>query len=306
MIDLVFLAILTGVGTLSSPPAQRSTDSLRAAITARVAQTKGATVAVAFRRLGTTDTLMIAADSDFHAASTMKVPVMIELFQQVDSGRLSLDRKLTLVNQFTSIADGSPYSLDMADDSDSSLYARVGTQVPIRELMDLMITRSSNLATNVLIDVAGAPRAQQAMRALGASRIRVLRGVEDGKAYKLGMNNTTTARDLTIIMSAIAENRAASPASCAAMREILFRQEFKDEIPAGLPPNTRVAHKTGWIDGRVLHDAAIIYPAGGPVYVLTVLTSGVADLKANSALIADISRLVYGHVLSASLAGRAS
>jgi beta-lactamase class A len=160
-----------------------------------------------------------------------------------------------------------------------------------------MITRSSNLATNSLIALVGAKRAEDAMRSLGASRIRVLRGVEDAKAYERGLNNTTTARDLAIIMMAVQQDRAASPKSCALMREILSEQEFNSEIPAGLPPGTRVAHKTGQITGH-LHDAAIVYPNGSSPYVLVILTRGIPDEKVAQALIADISRTVYEHVQS--------
>ena len=134
--------------------------------------------------------------------------------------------------------------------------------------------------------------------------MRVLRGVEDGKAYERGLNNTATARDLLTVMAAIETGRAASPRSCAAMRRILLDQEFNTEIPAGLPAGTPVAHKTGQIEGH-LHDAAIVYPRGDRPYVLVVLTRGIADEKIAQSLIADISRLVYEHTQAGRLARRA-
>ena len=164
----------------------------------------------------------------------------------------------------------------------------------MRELIDRMITRSSNLATNALIELVRADRVNATAHALGARNIRVLRGVEDGKAFRAGLNNTTTARDLAVLLEAIETGTAASRASCDAMRDVLLRQEFNAEIPAGLPPGTKVAHKTGWITG-VLHDAAIVYPAGRKPYVLVVLTRGIPDDKVARQLIADISRLVYAH-----------
>jgi beta-lactamase class A len=273
-------------------------DSLAARIRERIATVPGAEVGVAFHRLGHDDTLYLNADSAFHAASTMKVPVMIELFRQVDARGLSLDQRILLVNQFGSIVDGSLYSLDPGDDSDSAMYRLVGERVSVRDLMFHMITRSSNLATNALIALVGAERTEAAMRTLGAMRIRVLRGVEDQKAFDRGLNNTTTARDLAIILEAIQENRAASAASCAQMRDILLHQEFNDAIPAGLPAGTPVAHKTGDITG-VYHDAAIVYPKGGDPYVLVVLTRGIPDHAVARSLIADISRLVYRHVAAA-------
>ena len=282
---------LTAAGLAGS----RAPDSLAERIRARVAAVPGARVAVAYRHLARRDTLYLDADTSFHAASTMKVPVMIELFRRVDAHSLDLNRPVPLTNEFRSIVDGSPYSLDPADDSDSSLYERVGQRVPVRELLDHMITRSSNLATNAVIElVGGGEPVTRTMRALGAGRIEVRRGVEDGKAYERGLNNTTTARDLAVILAAVARDRAASRKSCRAMREILLRQEFNDGIPAGLPAGTRVAHKTGWITATA-HDAGIVYPARGGPYVLVVLTGGIPDQSIAKALIADISRMVYEH-----------
>lgn len=272
------------------------TETLRASLQERIAQVKGASVAVAYQHLGDSkDSLFLEPDRSFHAASTMKVPVMIELFRQADVGKLSLDQPVTLVNQFASIVDGSPYSLDAGDDEDSALYERLGKPVPVRELVERMITRSSNLATNTVIALVDPKRVTKTLRTLGTRQMSVLRGVEDGKAYEKGLNNTTTARDLATVMAAIERGQAASPASTKAMRSILLAQELNQEIPAGLPAGTPVAHKTGQISG-VLHDAAIVYPSGRSPYVLVVLTSGIPDEKVARALIADLSRRVYAHV----------
>lgn len=281
-------------------PANRA-DSLAAQIRLRLGQVPGAVIGVAFHDLQTNDTLFLNADDSFHAASTMKVPVMIELFRRVDAGALGLDQGILLVNQFGSIVDGSAYSLDAGDDSDSSAYRLVGARVPVRELIDRMITRSSNLATNALIELVGAKQADATAHMLGARNMRVLRGVEDDKAYRAGLNNTTTARDLAVLLEAIETGRAASSTSCDHMREILLHQEFNTEIPAGLPPGTRVAHKTGWITG-VLHDAAIVYPARRQPYTLVVLTRGIPDERVARSLIVDVSRLVYAHVMASRVA----
>ena len=270
-------------------------DSLQVRIEARIATVPGARVAVVLHDLRDRFHVGIAADSTFHAASTMKVPVMIELFRMVDAGHLSLDQSLLVVNSFGSIVDGSNYALDAGDDSDSSLYAMVGKRVPVRDLIEHMITRSSNLATNTLIPVAGAANANATAHALGATHMRVLRGVEDGKAFALGMNNTTTASDLTALLLAIERGTAASPASCRAMREILLREIYSGDIPAGLPPGTPVAQKTGSITG-VLHDAAIVYPPGKTPYVLVVLTANIPDEAVAKSLTTDISRMVWEFV----------
>jgi beta-lactamase class A len=247
---------------------------------------------VAYRDLASGQTFDIEPDTLFHAASTMKVPVLIEYFRALDAGRLRPDQDILLVNSFPSIADGSPFSVGAGDDSDSSLYAFVGQRIAVRALVDRMITRSSNLATNAVIALVGASRADSSAHSLGAGTMRVLRGVEDGKAFQRGLNNLTAAPDLAALLVAIEQRRAASPASCNEMLDILAHQEFNDEIPAGLPSGTRVAHKTGWITG-VLHDAALVYPPGRRPYVLVVLTKGIPDEKVARQLIVDISRLIW-------------
>ena len=264
-----------------------------AAIEARAAQTEGAVVrVVAYRLDGKGLRIELHGDSLVHAASTMKVPVMIALAQRADRGLLRLDDALLLQNQFASIVDGSLYALSKGDDSDDSVYERVGERVPMRWLATRMITHSSNLATNALLTVVSADSVTALTRTLGTTRMIVRRGVEDGPAFRAGLNNTTTAHDLAVLLVAIATNRAASAASCAWMRDVLFAQAYNTAIPAGLPRGTRIAHKTGDIT-RVEHDAALVYPDHGAPYVLVVLTSGIENQAAARTLIADIARIVH-------------
>lgn len=295
--SMAAILILAGGCATRSPGAEtaapaRSADAT-AAIAARVSQTDGAIVRVAAWRLdGRGARIVINGDSLVHAASTMKVPVLIELAHEADRGTLDLDAPVTLVNRFRSIVDSSTYVLNRADDSDDSVYARIGTPVPIRWLAARMITHSSNLATNMLLTVVKADTVTALTRRLGATRMLVRRGVEDGPAFRAGLNNVTTARDLAMLMAAIGTDRAATPASCAWMRDVLFAQAWNDAIPTGLPAGTRIAHKTGNITA-VEHDAALVYPERGPAYVLVVLTSGVASQEQAKTLIADVARIVH-------------
>jgi beta-lactamase class A len=261
-------------------------------IRTRIAEVPGAQVAVAYVDDSRGSLLYINADTIYHAASTMKVPVMMELFRQADANGFGLDQGVLLVNSFRSIADGSSFTVSASDDSDSSLYSKIGTRVPVRELLQRMITRSSNLATNQLIAMIGAESVTSLIRRLGGQKMTVLRGVEDGKAFALGMNNVTTARDLSILLKAIRDGRPEIGTHSKDMLDILLAQEFNEKIPAGLPAGTRVAHKTGEITAHS-HDAAIVYPAGREPYVLVVLTRQIPDGKVASALIADVSRMVY-------------
>jgi beta-lactamase class A len=297
---LAALFAATAAGCTSVPVSRSVVPSaLASRVTNRILAVPGAEVAVSYRDLATGDSLDLGADVDFHAASTMKIPVMLEVLRSVEARRLALDQEVVLENRFKSIVDGSPYSLDAGEDSDSLMYTRVGARVPVRELLERMIVRSSNLATNALIALVGADRANATAHELGATHIRVLRGVEDGKAFAAGMNNTTTSADLAVLLQRIERNEALSQASARLMKEILLRQEFNGEIPAGVPKGTPVAHKTGSITAT-LHDAAIVYPSGRAPYVLVVLTRKIPDDAKARALIVDISRLVWEHATGGS------
>lgn len=253
-------------------------------------------VAVALFDLASGDSLLIDAHTSMHAASTMKVPVMLELFRRAEAGELDLDTAIAVRNEFTSIADGSTYSLSPGDDSDAELYEHVGGTMTIAELMHRMITRSSNLATNILIELADPARIERTLAELGASEMRVLRGVEDIPAFERGMNNTTSAYGLARVMHGVASGQVVSPAATNRIVEILEAQEFRDNIPAGLPEGTRVGNKTGWITG-INHDGAIVLPEGRPPYVLVVLTRGFRDDAVVERIARRISRRVWLHLV---------
>ncbi|MBW8895099.1 MAG: serine hydrolase [Acidobacteria bacterium] len=255
-----------------------------------IIQSSAAEVAVAYRALDGSRELFIDADTPFHAASTMKVPVMIELFGQARRGKLSLDEQLPVRNEFHSIVDGTPYKLSEGDDSDTEVYAAVGRSLTLRHLCELMITVSSNFAANLLIERVGVENVRRTVTALGADGMQVLRGVEDQKAFDKGMNNTTTARGLAVLLDRLAHGTAVDAAADSEMLAILKRQKFNDAIPAGLPDGTVVAHKTGSIT-RIHHDAAIVYAARP--YVLVLLVRGIDDQKKSAALMAELSRAVY-------------
>ncbi|MFW6085030.1 MAG: serine hydrolase, partial [Gemmatimonadota bacterium] len=258
-------------------------------------------VAVGFVDLETGRRAFVDPDVVMHAASTMKVPVLLELFRQAAAGERSLDAPVEIRSHFTSIADGSRYELSPEDDSETELYDLVGDSLPVRELARRMIVRSSNLATNLLIAEVGAERVRQTMAGIGAGEMNVLRGVEDIPAYEAGMSNTTTARALARVMETIARcergdvHEALSPLTvedCAAMTGILSEQELTAKIPAGLPDGTRVANKTGWITS-ISHDAAIVYPEARAPFVLVVLTRGPQTEEAAAESIADVSAALW-------------
>jgi beta-lactamase class A len=278
---LLWLAILVG--------AQAPVPDLKRRVE-KLIDSSGAEVSVVLRSLDGRDEALIDPDRKFHAASTMKVPVMIELFRQADAGQLKLDEPLAIKNEFHSIVDGSVYQLSVGDDSDAEVYKNIGKTMPLRGLCEAMITVSSNFAANLLIERVGADNVRTAVRRLGADGMLVLRGVEDQKAFDQGLNNSTTARALATLMQDLAEGKAVSTASDTEMVAILKRQKFNDGIPAGLPAGTPVAHKTGTIT-KIHHDAAIVY--GPHPYVLVILVRGLQNQKESAALMAAISREVW-------------
>jgi beta-lactamase class A len=230
------------------------------------------------------------ADEPFHAASTMKIPVMMELFHQAHARKLKLDDPLLVKNEFHSIIDGSAYQLNPADDSETELYKAVGQARTLTQLCVLMITVSSNLATNLLIEKLGVENIRATIHEFGADGMNVLRGVEDQKAFDKGLNNTTSARGLAVLLETLAKGLAFDPESSRQMVAILQQQSFNEGIPAGLPAGTRIAHKTGEIT-KIHHDAAIVY-APKP-FVLVILVHGMENFKQSSELIADLTRLLY-------------
>ena len=247
------------------------------------------TIAVAYYDLATGRSLYRNERAGFHAASTMKVPVMLGIFDAVSRGELRLDQPVRVRNDFVSIYDGSHYALEAREDSDPELYTLIGTDQPLESLVRRMIVRSSNLATNIIIEFVGAKRVMELMKQIGANDIQVLRGVEDDKAYHAGMNNTTTAYDLMLVFKALAEGKTEAS---KAMLEILAAQEFNDGIPAGLPKGTRVAHKTGSITA-IAHDAGVVTRPDGTSYVLVALTRGFKKTEDAEKVIAEISRVCY-------------
>jgi len=292
----LFLLALFLCAPRSVPAQPRSLDALEDDVRTVLDSVQG-DFAVAFRNLDDTgETLLINEHATFHAASTMKTPVMIELYRQAHEGRFALEDSIRVKNEFQSIVDGSAYSLTPEDDSYDELYDHLGEQRPIRTLMREMITASSNLATNILIEKVGAERTTQTMRRYGADRIQVRRGVEDLKAYRQGLNNETSAHDLLVILEQIARRNAVNEEASDEMIAILKEQTYDDVIPARLPDSVEVAHKTGWITG-LHHDSGIVFVPDGPTYVLVLLSQNLEDEEAGIETLARISRMIFDFVV---------
>jgi len=248
--------------------------------------------ALAFKNLDDGKEILINENEIFHAASTIKTAVMIEFYRQLHQGKLSLKDTLQIKNEFKSIVDGSMYKLSEFDDSDKNTYNKLGQYYSINNLIYEMITISSNFATNILIEYIGANNVTKSMKEIGALNIDVLRGVEDIKAFELGLNNTTSAKDLLIIYEKLAKGKIIDNESSAIMIDILKDQKYDDIIPKYLPKNIEIANKTGMITG-VHHDSGIVFLKDGRKYVIVLLSKNMSDMESGTEMMARISELIY-------------
>jgi beta-lactamase class A len=291
-IYIILCIVCTGYLTFSQ--SETLMQQLKQQIIEELAKQKG-TFAVAFKDLATGNELLINEHDTFHAASTMKTPVMIEVFKQAAEGKFSLSDSVVIKNEFKSIVDSSTYNLDSADDSEFDLYKHIGEKLTIYNLVYDMIIASSNLATNMIIELVNAKNVTQTMRSLGAKDIQVLRGVEDDKAFEKGLNNITTAYDLMVIFEKMAKGETVSNKASETMIKILLDQRFNDIIPAGLPKEVKVAHKTGFITG-IHHDSGIVFLPDGRKYVLVLLSKNLEDENGAVKTMAAVSKMIYQYI----------
>lgn len=236
----------------------------------------------------------------FHAASTIKVAILVSIFQCVSEDRLSFDSNVPVRNRFLSVVDGKPYRISRERDASKIVHDAIGKTLKIRELAYHMIVTSSNLATNLLLDLAGVERTNQILRDLGVSGIELIRGVEDEKAFACGINNRVTARGLLQLFRIIQDRKISSNDTSQQMLDILYEQEFRSGIPAGIPDDVkekaRFAHKTGEIS-TVSHDAGLIFLPDRKPYAVAILTEWPVEVTSGrNETIASISNAIYHHI----------
>jgi beta-lactamase class A len=241
--------------------------------------------------VGGPPTLVRHPDATHYAASTMKLAVLVALFRAAERGDVDLGSEVVVRNEFTSVLPGGgEFAIDFEDDNDPLM--RLGEVVTLRWLAERMIVRSSNIATNVLIGIVGTDAVNRVWRDVGATHSVTGRGIEDAAAREAGISNLVTAADLAALVSAIALGTAARAESCAEMMRILEAQEYRDDLPRGLPPGTRVACKNGWVTG-VRHCAAVVFPAGAPAYTLVVCSTTDLGEADGADLLARIAAVTY-------------
>lgn len=231
----------------------------------------------------------------FHAASTIKVPVLLAVYEAIEEGRFEPHSRVHVRNRFLGIVDGRPFRVPQGREANADVHAAQGRMLTVHELAEHMIVTSSNLATNLLLDLVGIEAARAALARLHLGGIDLRRGVEDEVAWAAGINNRVTAAGLCDAMRLIEEGKAISPEASRAMLDILHQQRFRSGIPAGLPEDARVANKTGEIS-TVAHDAGIVYLDGRDAYVVVILTEWAPEANGRQETIARISRAVYEYM----------
>ena len=221
------------------------------------------------------EVLSVGGDVVYHAASTIKIAVLAAVAAAAEEGRFSLKDRLHVRNRFLSVADGKPYRIEPGRDANADVQAARGKSMRIHDLARHMITTSSNLATNLLLELAGVRYAQELLSNCGVRGIELRRGVEDNAAFDAGMNNEVTTDGLVSLLRALLNQKFAGPELTEEMLEILAAQEFNSGIPSGLPSSVReqgrIAHKTGEIS-TVAHDAGIIFAPDRAPVVLAICT----------------------------------
>lgn len=231
----------------------------------------------------------------FHAASTIKVPVLLAVYEAIEQHRFEPHSRVHVRNRFLSIVDGRPFRVAEDRDANADVHAAIGHMLTVHELAEHMIVTSSNLATNLLLDLVGVEAARASIARLHLGGIDLQRGVEDEAAWEAGINNRVTAAGLCDAMRLIEEGKAISAEASQAMLDILHQQRFRSGIPAGLPEDARVANKTGEIS-TIAHDAGIVYLDGRDAYVVVILTEWAQEVNGRQETIARISRAVYEYM----------
>lgn len=281
----------------SSPASGESARSLRDRLEELEEKSGARGLAVAVHDLETGTQFGYRAERWFHAASTIKLAVLLGAFAAIHEGKLLPQSRLHVRNRFRSAYDGSSFRVRSERDADSEVQASIGKSMRVRDLARNMIIRSSNLATNLLLDLLGIEFLQRVLEQHGLSGIDLRRGVEDELAFEHGINNRVTADGLVQLLRQIAEGRAFTSEFSEQMLEILHDQEFRSGIPAGLPAHARVAHKTGEIS-TIAHDAGIVYLPHRRPYVVAILSEWEPETSGRSPTIAAASYLVYEELMA--------
>ena len=243
----------------------------------------GITIGVAARHLDRDAAFAHNGDADFPSASTIKILILAALARAFDEGRLDPTGR-------------APVRAELKVEGSGVLnWLETGLSLTLRDHAWLMTAISDNTASNVLIEAVGLDRIAATGDALGASGTRLARMFMGRHAPPGAPRNRATAEGLVAILSAIEEDRAASPDRCAWMRQLLDDQQHRDRLPRHLPPGVHYRGKTGTLDG-IAHDCGTLVGPGGRL-VIAVLTDGFDDPYEADRFIGRIGTVAAGLVV---------
>ena len=217
------------------------------------------------------------------AASVIKLPIMVALYLRAARGALNLDAPVTITR-----ADLTPGSGVLKSRPTGGVY-------PIRELIELMITESDNIATNALIRVADREVLNSEFADLGLRVTRL-----DHEILRGGEDNPTSAEEMARLLALIAHpespDRPAAwselrPADLKAMRATLSRTKNRRRLARYLPDSTAVEHKTGTLR-EVVHDVGIIR-AGDEEVVVSVLVTDSPNQERSEKWVGQLGRRLF-------------
>ncbi len=235
-------------------------------------------VGIVVEDVATGTTSGVNAGTEMPAASTIKIPVMVEVFQQLGAGSFDLNTKLRLRRSDKDWGSG-----DLAG-------ARVGSSYTVARLLALMIDVSDNTATNMLIRRVGRQRINATMIRLGLTHTRLSDFIRtQGSMIRWALRSSPA--DMAHLLGAMAKDQLIDQWSSRQMIAILRGQHYNGLLPAPLPAGTSVAHKTGTLHDT-LNDVGIVYEGEAP-YVIAVMTTDLRTLDSGRRFIRHVSRLAY-------------
>jgi beta-lactamase class A len=235
-------------------------------------------VGIAVEDVATGAATGVNTGAEMPAASTIKIPVMVEVFRQLVAGEFQLTTKVALQR-----ADKDWGSGDLCS-------ARVGSSYSVQRLLDLMIDVSDNTATNMLIRLVGRQRINETMSGYGLSHTKLrdfIRSEGNGIRWSL----RSSPADMAYLLTKMAKEQLIDEWSSRAMIKILREQKHNSLLPEPLPAGTQVAHKTGTLHDT-LNDVGIVY-AGEDPYVIAVMTTDLPTLESGKRFIRGVSRMAY-------------
>jgi beta-lactamase class A len=284
---LIFATLLLALAApafAQAPPVNPLAADLKVKLAKQLQQTAAefdGVMGIAVKDLGTGETFFANADTVFPQASSIKIPILLELFRQAQAGTLKLDERVDLKKSM--MAQGSGVLLRFGDG---------GSAISLRDLAVLMIVLSDNSATNILIDRVGLQNVNENLRRLGLTQTRLQRIMLDIDAQRASRENLSTPREMVMLLEMLDGGKTLDPKNTQAALEIL-KYPKNTALRRSLPASVTLASKPGGISG-VACESGIVYLPGKP-YAISVMTTYDKDSDAADNAITEVSRRVYAY-----------